>query len=72
MEKKKVKPAKSAAGSDEKPEKKKNAKEVTVKLGDKEYTGLCVSKRKTNSGEQVFLKIAGAVSRWFNAKDIVK
>ena len=47
-------------------------KELTVKLASgKEYTGLCTAERKTNDGDQVFLKIAGAVSRFFSAKDIV-
>ena len=36
------------------------------------FLGLCVSERKTNSGSQVFLKLNGAVARWFSADDIVK
>ncbi len=50
----------------------KKPKEIKVKVGDVEFTGLCVSKRKTNSGDQVFLKIKGEVARWFNVEDIVK
>jgi len=47
--------------------------ELTIKLSSgKEYTGLCTAERKTNDGDQVFLKIAGAVSRFFSAKDIAK
>ena len=47
-------------------------KELTAKVGQAEYKGLCVSERKTNSGAQVFLKLNGCVSRWFNIKDIVE
>lgn len=65
--------APESKASDAQPEKKKkSAKEVTVKVGDTEFTGLCLSKRKTSSGAQVFLKIKGSVSRWFNAEDVVK
>ena len=66
------KPDTPAAGKEKAPEKTKASKGITVKVGGTEYTGVCVSKRKTNAGNQVFLKIKGKVSRWFNAKDIVK
>jgi len=49
------------------------AKTVKVKLLDgSEFEGLAISERTTNSGKQVFVKLKGSVSRWFNAKDIVK
>ena len=35
------------------------------------FKGFCIGERKTNSGEQVFLKINAHVSRWFNVADIV-
>jgi len=47
-------------------------KELTVKCGTVEYKGKCVSERKINGGAQVFLQLNGAVSRWFDVKDIVK
>jgi len=52
------------------PKGKNVGKEVTIKRGDVEYKGLCVSERKTNSGSQVFLQLNGCVSRWFNVDDI--
>lgn len=72
-------PAEPEKPKTEKPKASKKAKgnyvgtELTVKLSSgNEYTGLCVSERKTNDGSQVFLKIPGKVSRFFSAKDIVK
>jgi cell division septation protein DedD len=51
---------------------KKPAKEVTVKVGEAELVGLVVSKRKTNSGDQICVKLEGFGPRWFNVKDIIK
>ena len=60
-----AKPKKPAAGN--------VGKEITVKLSSgAEVEGLCVSERKITGGAQVFLKIKGKVSRWFNSEDIVK
>ena len=79
MLKKKVKKAKKVKA--EKAEKSAKAKkpaaqavggEITVKLPSGEVTGICTSKRKTNSGAQVFVRIPGQVSRWVNAEDVVK
>lgn len=71
MAKEKTESAKTA-GADKTPETKK-PKEVTVKVGDTEFTGLCTSKRKIpGGGSQVFLQLKGDVSRWFNAEDVVK
>jgi len=67
----------AAAAPKKKAAKKSAAKyvgqEVTIKTASgAEYQGLCVSERKTNSGSQVFVKLNGLVSRFFNAEDIVK
>lgn len=37
-----------------------------------EFKGFCISARKINGGEQVFLRLNGCVSRWFSRKDIVE
>jgi len=60
-----------AKKSEEKAPKAK--KEITIKLkSGAEFKGVVTSKRKINGGEQIFLKLNGLVSRWFNVKDIVK
>jgi len=50
----------------------KAPKEMIVKIGDTEYKGVCVSRRTVGKNKQVFLKLNGLVSRWFNEKDVVK
>ena len=45
-------------------------KELTVKVGDAEFTGLCTSERTVDKGKQVYLKLAGVPSRYFSVKDI--
>ena len=67
----------AAAAPKKKAAKKSAAKyvgqEVTIKTASgAEFQGLCVSERKTNSGSQVFVKLNGLVSRFFNVEDIVK
>jgi len=45
--------------------------EVTVKSGGAEFFGKVMAERGAPSGSQVFLKLNGLVSRWFNAEDVV-
>ncbi len=47
-------------------------KELTLRVGDMEFKGLCTGDRDTNSGKQVYLKISGEVARYFDVADIVK
>ena len=84
----KKKTEKPAAGKPEEkaPEKKPAAKKPAAKKAGKyvgeelkvklpsgaEFEGLCTGERKTNDGAQVFLKLKGQVSRYFNVEDIVK
>ena len=48
--------------------------EIKVKLfNGSEFNGLCISERNIpGNGTQVFLKLNGFVSRWFNCCDIVE
>lgn len=45
---------------------------ISVKIGESEYKGKCVSERTTNSGAQVYLQLNGCVSRWFSVENIVE
>lgn len=65
-----IKPAGSAPVTEEKPVKK--PEEITVRIGETEYKGVCTSRRTVGKTKQVFLKLNGLVSRWFNEQDIVK
>lgn len=47
-------------------------KTITVKVGKAEYRGLCVSERETPTTKQVYLKLNGCVSRFFNTEDITE
>ena len=63
-----TKPAAKAAEPVKEPKAKK---EISIKMpSGAKFKGTCISKRKTNSGDQVFLQMNGCVSRWFDAKDI--
>jgi hypothetical protein len=80
--KKKTKEAGAAAKPGEsKAEKPKAAKKTakyvgkTLKIelpGGAKFEGLCIGERKIPGGEQVFLKLNGLVSRYFNVQDIVE
>ena len=71
MAKKKSKPAENEA-----PEKMgtatdlKKPEKMTVKIGDTEFKGACTSRRTVGKTKQVFLKLNGCVSRWFNEEDV--
>ena len=47
-------------------------KEVLIKQGGVEYKGVCICERSVQKHKQVFLKLNGCVSRWFNTEDIVE
>lgn len=49
----------------------KAAEEMTVKVGNTEYKGVCTCRRTVGKNKQVFLKLNGLVSRWFNEKDVL-
>ena len=43
---------------------------VTAVVGEVKYKGLCTHERQLPSGDQVYLKLNGLVSRFFNVSDI--
>ncbi len=48
-------------------------KKLKIKLpSGAEFEGLCTGTRTINGGSQVFLKLNGLVSRYFNIEDVVK
>ncbi len=48
-------------------------KKLKIKLpSGAEFEGLCTGTRSINGGAQVFLKLNGLVSRYFNIEDVVK
>lgn len=66
-----VKPKSSKPGN--KAKGKYVGQELKIKLQNgAEFAGLCTGERKINGGAQVFLKLNGLVSRYFNVGDIVK
>jgi len=60
------------AAADGAPQTVKKPAEMTVKIGDTEYKGVCTCRRTVGKNKQVFLKLNGLVSRWFNETDVVK
>lgn len=48
-------------------------KEIDLKIANgAEFRGVCTAERETPSGKQVFVKLGGLVSRYFNVTDIIK